>query len=134
MALITGYFGSKLGLFEEAVLPHLGLAWLVEGGIADVTERLVDKYLNAEPFPTFDPTVVFLRSVTDRFHPVCEVRVSWSSNSCVTSIPMLSFVVSRVSWKNGCGIGAEPKISAPREYLAPLLVINWKECSDGEIQ
>lgn len=64
MALIARYFGSKKGLFEEAVLPFLHLGWLVEHGLTGVPERLVATYVNSAAHRSFDPMVVFLRSAS----------------------------------------------------------------------
>lgn len=64
MALISRYFGSKKGLFEQAVIPYLNIGWLVENGLEGAPERLVDNYLNTAPWTTFDPVVVCLRSAS----------------------------------------------------------------------
>ncbi|MEC8039206.1 MAG: TetR family transcriptional regulator [Pseudomonadota bacterium] len=64
IALITRYFGSKIGLFEKAVIPFLHIGWLVENGVEGVPERLVDTYMDTPPWRGFDPMIVFLRSAS----------------------------------------------------------------------
>lgn len=64
LALITRYFGSKRGLFERAVLPHLSLGWFLKDGLQDGASRLADFYVNTALKGQFDPFVVLLRSVS----------------------------------------------------------------------
>ena len=63
-ALINRYFGSKLGLFEKAVLPFLSLHWILDTPVDDLGERLADHYVRIEPMERFDPFVVLFKSVS----------------------------------------------------------------------
>ncbi|WP_421726581.1 TetR family transcriptional regulator [Bauldia sp.] len=65
IALIARYFGSKLGLFEKAVLPYLSLERFLNEPIDDLADRLADTYVNTAPKPGFDPFVVLLRSISN---------------------------------------------------------------------
>lgn len=64
LALITRYFGSKLGLFEKAVLPYLSLERFLDEPVDTLAERLANNYVHARPMERFDPFVVLLRSVS----------------------------------------------------------------------
>lgn len=64
IALINRYFGSKLGLFEAAVLPYLSLRPLLEGPREAMADRLAGAYLEGEDTDKFDAFVVLLRSIT----------------------------------------------------------------------
>lgn len=63
MALIKRYFGSKLGLFEKAVLPDLSLERFLGLPIDELADVLATNYANTEAMPGFDPFVVLLRSI-----------------------------------------------------------------------
>lgn len=64
--LINRYFGSKLGLFEEAVLPHLDLVPLLYGENRDIAKRLATLYVDSGPKSEFDAFVVLTRSITSQ--------------------------------------------------------------------
>ena len=70
MALIKRYFGSKLGLFERAVLPYLSLEPVLRAPVETLAETLADTYVNANANANanaktgFDPFVVLLRSIS----------------------------------------------------------------------
>lgn len=64
MALIKRYYGSKLGLFEKAVLPHLSLEPLIDVPIEDMAELLARTYSNASAKEGFDPFAAMLRSIS----------------------------------------------------------------------
>lgn len=66
LALINRYFGSKLGLLEKAVLPHLDLEPLLHGTPADVAQRLAELYVDTGPKEGFDAFVVLVRSIASR--------------------------------------------------------------------
>ena len=66
LALINRYFGSKLGLFERAVLPHLDLQPLLHGTPAEVARRLAELYVDTGPKEGFDAFVVLIRSIASR--------------------------------------------------------------------
>lgn len=66
LTLINRYFGSKLGLFEKAVLPHLDLEPLLHGTPADVAQRLAELYVDTGPKEGFDAFVVLVRSIASR--------------------------------------------------------------------
>ncbi len=60
-ALINRYFGSKLGLFEEAVGESFTIGDLLMGDRATLGDRLA-RYLARPRRTGFDPTLVLLRS------------------------------------------------------------------------
>lgn len=62
--LIHRYFGSKLGLFKEAVLPHLDLVPLLGGKKEEIAHRLAILYVDTGPKDEFDAFVVLTRSIT----------------------------------------------------------------------
>lgn len=64
LALINRYFGSKLGLFEKAVLPFLSLEAFFEAPADALGERLADHYVRTEPMDGFDPMLVLLKSAS----------------------------------------------------------------------
>ena len=64
LALIKRYFGSKLGLFERAVLPYLSLERFLDEPVDTLGERLANTYVHGRPMERFDPFVVLLRSVS----------------------------------------------------------------------
>lgn len=66
LTLINRYFGSKLGLFEKAVLPYLSLQPLLDGSPADVARRLAELYVDAGPKEGFDAFVVLVRSIASQ--------------------------------------------------------------------
>ncbi len=66
LTLINRYFGSKLGLFEKAVLPHLNLEPLLYGTPAEVAQRLAELYVDTGPKEGFDPFVVLVRSIASQ--------------------------------------------------------------------
>ena len=55
LALIKRYYGSKLGLFERAVLPFLTLEAFLDNPVDDLGERLADHYVRTEPMDRFRP-------------------------------------------------------------------------------
>ncbi|MEM6464822.1 MAG: TetR family transcriptional regulator [Pseudomonadota bacterium] len=63
IALIKRYFGSKLGLFEQSVIPELSLEPFLEGPLETLGERMADFYVEAAPKDRFDTIVTLLRSV-----------------------------------------------------------------------
>lgn len=63
LTLINRYFGSKLGLFEKAVLPHLDLEPLLHGSPDNVARRLAELYVDTGPKDGFDAFVVLVRSI-----------------------------------------------------------------------
>ncbi|MEM1284082.1 MAG: TetR family transcriptional regulator [Pseudomonadota bacterium] len=65
LTLINRYFGSKLGLFEKAVLPHLDLEPLLSGTPSDVAQRLAELYVDTGPKEGFDAFVVLVRSIAN---------------------------------------------------------------------
>lgn len=64
LALIKRYFGSKLGLFEKAVLPHLSLERFFELPVEQLADAMAHTYANTEAKPGFDPFVVLLKSIS----------------------------------------------------------------------
>lgn len=64
VALINRYFGSKLGLFKEAVVPFLSLERFLDGPIETLGQRMADYYVETSPDERFDPIVTLLRSVS----------------------------------------------------------------------
>jgi len=64
LALIKRYFGSKLGLFERAVLPFLSLEAFFQAPLDDLGDRLADHYVRTEPIDGFDPMLVLLKSAS----------------------------------------------------------------------
>ncbi|MEM1427871.1 MAG: TetR family transcriptional regulator [Pseudomonadota bacterium] len=66
LTLINRYYGSKLGLFEKAVLPHLNLQPLLQGTPAEVARRLAELYVDTGPKDGFDAFVVLVRSIASR--------------------------------------------------------------------
>ena len=66
LTLINRYFGSKLGLFEKAVLPHLDLEPLLHGTPDDVARRLAELYVDSGPKEGFDAFVVLVRSIASQ--------------------------------------------------------------------
>lgn len=62
--LINRYFGSKLGLFKKAVLPHLSLRPFLEGERETLPDRLADFYSSPDEMEKFDAFVVLVRSIT----------------------------------------------------------------------
>ena len=66
LTLINRYFGSKLGLFEKAVLPHLDLQPLLHGTPEDVARRLAELYVDMGPKEGFDAFVVLVRSIASQ--------------------------------------------------------------------
>lgn len=64
LALIKRYYGSKLGLFERAVLPFLTLEAFLDNPVDDLGERLADHYVRTEPMDRFDPILVLLKSIS----------------------------------------------------------------------
>lgn len=63
LALIKRYFGSKLGLFEKAVLPHLSLERFLTLPAEDLAEVMAATYANTEAMAGFDPFVALVRSI-----------------------------------------------------------------------
>ena len=65
-ALVNRYFGSKLGLFEEAVAQAFTVGDLLVGDRATLGDRLARYLVRPRPGgaggPAFDPTLVLLRS------------------------------------------------------------------------
>lgn len=66
LTLINRYFGSKLGLFEQAVLPHLDLEPFLQGTPDDVAKRLAELYVDTGPKEGFDAFVVLVRSIASK--------------------------------------------------------------------
>ena len=64
-ALIVRYFGSKEGLFAEAVPATFDASHLVEGDRAGFGERAVRRLVENRHVEGFDPTIALLRSVSD---------------------------------------------------------------------
>ena len=64
LALIKRYFGSKLGLFERAVLPYLSLERFLDLPAEELGDALARTYANTEAMAGFDPFVVLLRSIS----------------------------------------------------------------------
>lgn len=64
MALIKRYYGSKLGLFEKAVLPHLSLEHLAKVPVDDLGDVLATTYANTDAKTGFDPFATMLRSIS----------------------------------------------------------------------
>lgn len=64
-ALITRYFGSKEGLFAEAVPAMFDPAPLLDGDRASFGERAVRHLLTHGRGEGFDPTIALLRSLSD---------------------------------------------------------------------
>lgn len=62
VALIKRYFGSKLGLFEQAIVPFLSLERFLDGPIETLGQRMADFYVDTRPKERFDPFLAFLRS------------------------------------------------------------------------
>jgi AcrR family transcriptional regulator len=64
-ALITRYFGSKEGLFAEAVPATFDATLVFQGDHADFGERAVRRLVENRRPDCFDPTIALLRSVSD---------------------------------------------------------------------
>ncbi|MEL7396924.1 MAG: TetR family transcriptional regulator [Pseudomonadota bacterium] len=66
LTLINRYFGSKLGLFEKAVLPHLDLEPYLKGTPDDIARSLSELYIDTGPKGGFDAFVVLVRSIASK--------------------------------------------------------------------
>lgn len=66
VSLIKRYFGSKLGLFEKAVVPFLSLEPFLDGPTETLGQRMADHYVGMAPKDRFDPIVTLLRSVSSQ--------------------------------------------------------------------
>ena len=64
VALIARYFGSKEGLFVEAIPPELTLNFLLEDDMANFGERAAALFVGKDPKVGFDPTVALLRAAS----------------------------------------------------------------------
>jgi AcrR family transcriptional regulator len=65
-ALITRYFGSKAGLFAEAVPATFDPAALLEGDRADFGRRIATHIVHYSAARDFDPMTATIRSLPDR--------------------------------------------------------------------
>lgn len=76
LTLINRYFGSKLGLFRKAVLPHLDLKPLLHGTPEEAARRLAELYVDTGPKDGFDAFVVLVRSIaSDEAGPLLMARL-----------------------------------------------------------
>ncbi len=63
VALISRYFGSKEGLFKQAVLPTLHIDGLLEGGIDEFADRIIAVKQQASTTKVYDPALVIIRAL-----------------------------------------------------------------------
>jgi AcrR family transcriptional regulator len=61
-ALVNRYFGSKEGLFAEAISAKFDLSTLFEGDLKSLGERLTRYLLQEKPPGSHDPLIMLLRS------------------------------------------------------------------------
>lgn len=64
LALIKRYFGSKTGLFEQAVLPFLTFRRFLKESPDTLASRLAGNYAHMQTKEEFDPFIVLVRSAT----------------------------------------------------------------------
>ena len=64
-ALITRYFGSKEGLFAEAISSDFSLARLIEGPRDEIGHRLAEHIVHHVGTEEFDPLIAVIRSLGD---------------------------------------------------------------------
>ena len=64
-ALVNRYFGSKEGLFEEAISAKFDMSALFEGDRRSLGERLTRYLLQKKPAGNHDPLVMLLRSTSN---------------------------------------------------------------------
>ncbi len=63
IALINRYFGSKLGLFEQAIIPWLSLERFLDLPLESLPEWMSNEYVSGKRYKEFDPFVVMLKSI-----------------------------------------------------------------------
>ncbi|MEM8688823.1 MAG: TetR family transcriptional regulator [Pseudomonadota bacterium] len=66
VALINRYFGSKEGLFAQAVPPTLDISPLLDGDMASFGERAASLFVGKVMQADYDPLVALVRSATSQ--------------------------------------------------------------------
>lgn len=66
VALINRYFGSKEGLFQQAILPELNVDFMLEGDLASFGQRVADLFAAKQGEKEFDPVIALLRASTSK--------------------------------------------------------------------
>lgn len=64
VALISRYFGSKEGLFTQAIPPTLTLAPLIEGPMESFGERVANHFVHKNLDGEYDPTLALIRAAS----------------------------------------------------------------------
>lgn len=66
VALISRYFGSKEGLFTQAIPPTLTLAPLIEGPMESFGERVAGHFVHKSLEDEYDPTLALIRAASSK--------------------------------------------------------------------
>jgi AcrR family transcriptional regulator len=66
VALISRYFGSKEGLFTQAIPPTLTLAPLIEGPMEDFGARVAGHFVHKNLEGEYDPTLALIRAASSK--------------------------------------------------------------------
>lgn len=66
VALISRYFGSKEGLFAQAIPPTLTLAPLIEGPMESFGARVASHFVHKQHQGEYDPTVALIRAASSK--------------------------------------------------------------------
>jgi hypothetical protein len=66
VALISRYFGSKEGLFTQAIPPTLTLAPLIEGPMEDFGARVAGHFVHKNLEGKYDPTLALIRAASSK--------------------------------------------------------------------
>lgn len=66
VALISRYFGSKEGLFTQAIPPTLTLAPLIEGPMESFGARLANHFVHKNLECEYDPTLALIRAASSK--------------------------------------------------------------------
>lgn len=66
VALISRYFGSKEGLFTQAVPPTLTLAPLIEGPMESFGARVAGHFVHKSHEQEYDPTLALIRAASSK--------------------------------------------------------------------
>lgn len=66
VALISRYFGSKEGLFTQAIPPTLTLAPLIEGPMESFGARVANHFVHKDHECEYDPTLALIRAASSK--------------------------------------------------------------------
>lgn len=66
VALISRYFGSKEGLFTQAIPPTLTLTSLIEGPMDDFGARIASHFVHKNLEGEYDPTLALIRAASSK--------------------------------------------------------------------